>query len=378
MPPRFRGRLGHQTALRKWLRLTYPSLSLEARMALGEAATSHWLDWTLDSVWPNLEPFVREMLVLPKHGRSREVLLETATTLYLQMRWRRLREDRLEEVRGDPVHFQDRAFVSWLLHQPAALLLDWAAHFLRAMAPPARRDAAFRLSRLRPMPLPILRAWTVFQQKRVAQTWRPSDDELHIHCTVSAAAQWLEWWASNQRRYWWPIEQVDLASAASTVRFALEGTSTGRLTISREVFERALNLALRSTDPPAPPAQLAEKLGDTTNGRMRLHLVRTASPEVVALPPSTYDAFRCSVCQHAGDAASDVKKFPPYRIACTCELVLDWEREPLSEAPYDWAMLRWVESVHAKVCYPFPAMRLLFKMNEEHLEDRRNAESDAV
>jgi hypothetical protein len=369
LPPRFRGLSGQHMALVKWLRLRYPSLSQDARAALGEAATAHWLDWTLDPLTQDLEPFVPALLALPRDGTSPAVLRETATTLQLQMRWRRVREDRLDEVRGDVGYFLDRAFVAWLLKQPVPLLASWASQYL-GRAPRPRRDAAFRLSRLRPMPLPILWAWTVFQHERAVETWRPSDDELQIHGVVSAVAQWLEWWASHRRRYSWPIEQVDLAPAARTVALALEGTSTGRLTIPQAVFERARNLALRSLEPPEPPARPTENLGTPADGTVRLHLVRTPSPEVVTHSPSAYQALRCFICQQAGDTASEVNEFPPYRTACTCQLVLDWEQEPLAEAPYDWALFRWAESRPLNVHYPFPTTRLLFKLNEEHLGGR--------
>lgn len=333
---------------------------------LGEAAAAHWLDWTLDPLTQELEPFDSALQALPRGEMSPEVLREAATTLRLQMRWRRLRESRLEETRGNAGYAHDSAFVSWLLEQPAALLGNWASEYLgRACGP--RRDAAFRLSRLQPMPLPILWAWTVFQHERAVRAWQPSDAELQIHGVVSAAAQRLEWGASHRRRYWWPAEQVDLTPAARTVALALEGSSTGRLTIPQVVFERARNLALQSLDPPVPAARPPESLGAHANGTIRLHLVRTPSPEVVTHPPDAYPALRCAVCRQAGDTASEVREFPPYRTACTCQLALDWEREPLAEAPYDWALFRWAESLRVKVRYPFPTMRLLFKLNEEHL-----------
>lgn len=82
------------------------------------------------------------------------------------------------------------------------------------------------------------------------------------------------------------------------------------------------------------------------------------------------------MCQQAGDACVEVEEFPPYRTACTCQLLLDWEQGPLTEAPYDWALYRWAESVRAGVLYPFQTMRLLFKLSEELQERRRRGVED--
>jgi hypothetical protein len=258
------------------------------------------------------------------------------------------------------------ALVAWLLGRPASLLASWARHYLCGSITASRRDAAFRLSRLRPMPLPILWEWTAFQHEATAATWTPGAQELWVHNIVSAAAQWLEWWASHKRRFWWPTQTVDLEPATRTVGFAFGGSSVGRLTVPQEVFGRARALARAGV-------RLVPGAGNDASretGAVVGHLVRMPCPEAFATPPAAVAVLRCSVCQQAGATTFEEKDFPPYRVACTCQLALDWEQAPLEEAPYDWALVRWFESRQAGVRYPFPAVRLLFRLNEEQLQSR--------
>jgi hypothetical protein len=365
--PRFRGLTGFHSQGQRALGSRYPSLSPSARSALLNAASVHWSHWSLATEWPTLEPFVEEFLALPGDGMPSERLVGALKGLHLQMKWRRAREARFEQARGDAGFFHDSAFVAWLLERPASLLASWARHYLCGSVTAARRDAAFRLSRLRPMPLPILWEWTAFQHEGVAATWTPGAQELRVHGTVSAAAQWLEWWASHKRRYRRPTQQVDLQPAARTVDFALGDASTGRLTIPQEVFDHAR--AMAQTEVRSAPSAGNGARGTTravVGSQVRLHLVSLPSAEAFATP--SVAVLRCAVCQQAGAASYEGRRFPPYRIACTCQLALDWERAPLEEAPYDWALARWFESRRAGGYYPFPAMRLLFKLNEERFE----------
>jgi hypothetical protein len=100
---------------------------------------------------------------------------------------------------------------------------------------------------------------------------------------------------------------------------------------------------------------------DPDDGPFRLRVVSPVKPK--APLKSQFHVLRCAACTET-ELRHQERQLPPYQLGCTCQAAFDWEPAPVDEAPYDWALARWVESLARGFSYGFPARRLLFKLNE--------------
>lgn len=350
---------GYLDKLKEHLKAVFPLLSVAARDAVAETANTHGADWSMVEDWPSLSPFVGQIAAATAvEPVDDPALLERLKTLHLQMRWRRAREQRLMHA-SQHDFFRNGPFVAWLLQQPAEILSVWAREFVRRPTSGAKRDTAFRLSRLRPMPLPVLCAWQDFQHRQVADAWNPTSPQLRVHAVVSAGAQWLEWNRHFRMRYFRPpspvrrlrYDPIDVATSAFTQAAA------DQLTIPEAVFEKALKATLDKLNQAAVP-------DDRDDGPFRLRVVSLVQRK--APLKSQFHVLRCAACTET-ELRHQERQLPPYQLGCTCQAAFDWETAPVDEAPYDWALARWVESLARGFSYGFPARRLLFKLNEEEL-----------
>jgi hypothetical protein len=284
--------------LKQHLSGVMPGLTDAALEVVADVGNWHFADWSMLWRWPGLQKYYGVFAdVLAKSPV--ELLADSARALHLQMRWRRMRDRRLNQPYS-PDYFRHSEFIPWLLNQPSSLLLAWASDYVRHPRKCASsREAAFRISRLRPIPLEILWTWCKHLHELELTFCQPTPDEIRTHYLACAAAQWLEWNHARRARYFRPSsgQRPDDFWHFNAALEGINSKSNMQLTVNECTFVNAGEIALAAIEKRRPKLRVAPR---PPAAPFRLELVSLGQRRQAKSPPkSDLPMVVCPVCASA-------------------------------------------------------------------------------